>query len=825
MSVKKNNEISIKIKATKEGDAIKKTKEEVEELEKSSKEVEESQKDQAKAISETETALSDAGDQAKKAGDHQKKLSEETKKSTTATSQQTKETEQLSEQQKKAAQEAKIAADQQAALKAQLDKANAQMAASAAANGAMATAISGMGGAAGESAPNFGAAALGITQMMMAIKAGMGPMGWLLMAIQGAQIALDVWQSKAKKASDQSIEESQRIGEQIKALRDLAAELGGNERDARLEKTSAAIADNFRKIEEAATQYRDRSTEAMAAQDAASSHQLAMISDQHEAAKALLAIQQEAGELSAAEAQAKIADLEMLYAKEAAALEDLSARRRLKYAEDVKDQAEAQAEAMQQALQSSYGQYEAIAAFKLPSEEDIAILEGRLNRIEDFSEREQAAILAEEKSLLKMGQDIRKSLRPLGVSLDGGWKETMEFVRALQEQRVESEALVAKKREESKMQDEIIVQMKSEIERAHERAESEAQLLELSQKRAAAQAKARDAAASEQKAIAENTKRQQELSAALSELLGNTQTSVNYTQQDHRTQTEIWEADKKLLLERERQLLALRSTSGMDVGLMKQVNASLRGTRDSLKAIEKTMLASRPQAQRFLEDLSPLNVKASSKLAQRNIDAMAESYNKLSKSALRAAQNGDDKALARYQHQLQRLAGNMERVSGYSGHALDQHRAVNEALEKVARTTVKGLEGETAKERQIRKSKEELGQELTARERSRKAAEDAAKAQQDVANQAKRSSQGSKAKDQAVQLADLQGQVKVANASVQAMTDHVAQLQSVLTQQNALIGQLTSGMATVVANHNAAVSNQTKRINELSAKIAQMKRS
>ncbi len=675
---------------------------------------------------------------------------------------------------------------------------------------------------------SLGDLANGIVAVSMALKAGLGPIGWLMIALQGLDMLVQKYMSDSAEATQRSIKETEEATKRLQEYYALLSQLGKEERRTTLEFSAGAVRDAF---EVAAT----RASEGMAAMQAANSNAEAACRSQMDAmqasrdlALARIEAEAQAGDLTRKQADERKAQVEAETARRMDALEAESRARKLKAAEDAAEWEKQTAHAMRRAMDEHHAKWQPLMAYALPTEAEIAHIKSKLAELdEDDPEYEKYKKLQDKNT--QMALQLRRVLEGMGISVEGGLDAVLEWVRQLQEQVKEQEK--ATQAQERKAE-----AARQSADAAEKVAQQDAQNAELAKKtrdaNAKAEANARQLAEVERQWVevqrgslaeqrqwleqqlaamkegSENWKqvnehlrgvKAQQVSESLSELGETYKVTGNYAVKDKRTQQQIYDADRKALLARQAHLRSLLATPDIDAATTKQINRALKETDKQLAGLTQTMAQSTANARQWLRQLQPPRLESKKKGLQKHLDRLAEGYRKAAARAAKAAAAGDTRGLERASRSMDNYARSMGRLA--------KKPAVVERMHDDARRQLRAAgksEAETAK----------AGKE-TARAAKRRAdaTKKAAAAIKEERSGTARAAANTQAEVQRLQtqLAELTQQLNALDASIQALAS--------------LAGQAVAAATSAVNACTAARNNLQKQIDGLRNAIDRLRRS
>ncbi len=674
---------------------------------------------------------------------------------------------------------------------------------------------------------SLGDLANGIMGVTMALKAGLGPAGWLMMAFQALDVFVQKYMNDSVEATQRSIKETEEATKRLKEYYALLSELGKEERRTTLEFAAGAVRDAF---EVAAT----RASEGMAAMQSANSNaeaacrsQMAALQASHDLALARIEAEAQAGDLTRKQADERKAQVEAETALRMDALEAESRARKLKAAEDAAEWEEQTAHAMRRAMDEHHDKWQPLMAYALPTEAEIALVKSKLAELdEDDPEYEKYKTMQDKHT--KMALQLRKVLDGMGISVEGGLDAILEWVRQLQEQVEEQEkATQAQERkakaarqsadaaEETAEQDEKTAEIAKQLRLANaaaaevsrQRAEIDRQWTEVQRGSLAEQKTWLEQQLAALKEGSENWKhvndmlrnvRAQEVAESLAELGETYKVTGRYAVKDTRTQEQIHRADLRALQARREHLRALQATPDMDARTAKQINKALAETDAQIDGVKEAMAQTVTSARRWLRELEPPRLESKKKGYQKSLDRLAEGYRKAAARAAKAAEAGDTRGLTRARRAMDNYAKSMQRLAKKPGVAARMHEDAKRQLERAT-----GSSEETAK----------------AEKETAKAAKQRARATKKAAQGVKKEASGTEK-----EASKMQGEIARLQSELAALT---AQIKALQTQIAALASTASQAVAAATAAVNAAAAAKSSlqgQIDSLRRAISRLQR-
>lgn len=711
-----------------------------------------------------------------------------------------------------------------------------------------------------------------VMSLGMALKAGLGPIGWVMMALQGLQAAFDAWQNKKTGDLNRELEETRRHIEALQNAWQRAADAGDAQRK--------ALLDGIRRERQEMQEAQALSIQKLGDQEAQAAKEAKMEDDRklgaakqrYEIEKARIEAEKARGAISekTASAQMRVLEDEMRRVQQEITQ---AAEQRGKAATEAQTEAlKQQLKDMEEAAQARFGSesMQKLLTIKMPAESEIKALELRLSEVDDAEE--EAELRKANDELQKKIRLIKKLMEEMGVSTEGGYKAVAAFVRDMQEANKETQKMLTAKRREvglseaevSNLQERMAVeeelragaeetlaaQRKAEDERREAR-DREKKLsdewAEMQRKSLAEQAQwLAETASHYKKGSAEARRWAKELrnvsAKKIAEELGDLETTYkvtgSYAKQDSRTQAAIHAADEKALQARRAALERLKASPDVDAATLKAINKKIRDTDAELRGLHKSMKQAALEAQKSVENLKPLGQKAKAPNLQHSLVRAEKAYTELAKKAERQAAKGDVKGMERTIADMRRMALAQERMTGYTGKAAEQHKEVVAKLQSIVRGTSEQEKGLTAHQKQQNEILKTLGYEAKHKAKAAAAAkkiadaqEKEAQADEQTAQKAQQAARQIKPAQQAQQTQQTAAEVSTLRAQVQQMETAQQKLNSNMSSLSGALGKLataaertadiTGQMATATT---AALDRLEKKLTSLAKQLDRISR-
>ena len=639
-----------------------------------------------------------------------------------------------------------------------------------------------------------------------AIKAGMGPVGWLMMAIQGLSMAWDYYSDKQEEAAKAEKERMEAEHEALMKHWEEVQKFASMDRENTLTRWKRDF-DAMRQEWEQFTQQEQAARRAADVQASAAEERRRIAAQSaYDAEMARIELAKTMGEISEAEASKRKAAAEEVKAAEMQAIDEAEAHRNNVAHINAKYRAQREAEEMANALEEKFGAFEDILRLKMPTNEEWEALQIKLNEgLGSMEEREMS------RSIHDRIRELKDMLEAMGIAWQGSdaelikWVNSMREAREAGEQRVRELKAIAK--EEGTAAQEV--KLGNENRRAEAKAEKERReaTRRLEEARQQKQEEANklteewqevqrgtlkeqaawleeiagsfEAGSKEAKKWEEELHkvRMQGVAEELEDLEAAYEEVERYVAREGLTHAEIYAAEEKALSERKAALERLKRTPGVDAGTLRAINKNLKRTEEETRQLKQNMRAAADAAQRGVEGMKPLGQKALNNTHQGNLKRLESAYVKMARQAERQASRGDVRGMERTIAAMNRNALMQEKLTGYTGKAAEQMRKVESALRVVARGTSAEERGLTAAQKQTRRVQAALRRQEKAAERAAKAEERGAKAKEKAARKTERGARKTE-REPKKSPAKVQAQVAQASGEMTAMRTAVQQLEA-----------------------------------------------
>ncbi len=555
-----------------------------------------------------------------------------------------------------------------------------------------------MGMMAGQTLANLGRAAAGgaddvagmaaqVLSLGQAIKAGLGPIGWAMMLLEGVQAAWNAY-SSAVKAHREAMEAELRIATEInEALAGLAKRQAERESQAIRERSQSRLA----AMDKAAADEKK-------AREAQMNEALAAAEMELELQEQLRARREELlqAEVSAGTRSQKSAE------EERRRMADEAARRR----EELETQRRrGQMELRRQDAESAEGLLDAARRADAEHRQQMGGFADAIGALDESRARRD---LAEWDDLQATAKGLQQQIDEIGQAKEKAkeWFDDEETLERLlsQERNLEMQIKGIEARQQTLLDsyDEQIaaargmtgsakLSARDALEFALGQKDLGAQLAdEVSAREASAKAARQSATAalrdeqlrsqyqerlrSESRELEERTRRMNQQAEAQQQLLEKIRTSLSGIDGQYRTmqsyerkrslsEEEMMRADAAMLAAKESKLVNLLMSAQGDAELTREIQERLTATRRELGYLYKAWEANVEASRRWLRQLEPPELQSKSKFASAQLKRLEKAYAAAAKRVERASSRGDDKSVERGQRYMSTLERNIKRLA------------------------------------------------------------------------------------------------------------------------------------------------------------------
>lgn len=492
-----------------------------------------------------------------------------------------------------------------------------------------------------------------VMALTMAMKAGMGPIGWAMMALQLAQVAFQKFLDTKTEDFNRKLEEIQARTEALSAEYERLGDIAKLENTLDLEATSKAL----ERVKEAGEEKLKAAEEAAAADEAAASRReqalKAEADHEHNMAKLRISTEVARGNMSKDKAKAAMQQADAEHERVMENLQIQAAERRAQAADVAAAFAGEAAKNLAMQLDGLKKLGGSWLEAKLPDERQVELLEKRLQG--DLTDAERSKLQQEQENVMDMVGTLRKTMRALGISAEGGAAEVLAWGRKMQELvRNGDKMLNAASEKQSSME--------KSAKAAAEEAEAARVAAQNKHEEAKAAEKAREAAEAkeaQEKAQAEYTRQVSKELAGISKRYAMT---GRYQEDDQRTEKDIRDCDRTILEAKERDLKALLARA-TDEDTRERIKEALEDTEKAQRALADVTRKAADEAAKELQNKKAPEFHSKNKMVDRNLQSLAKSYARYAKQAEKAARAGDDKGVQKAQARMKQYATRMGRAS------------------------------------------------------------------------------------------------------------------------------------------------------------------
>ncbi len=682
-----------------------------------------------------------------------------------------------------------------------------------------------------------------------AIKAGMGPVGWILMAIQGLSMAWDYYSDKQEEAAEAERARIQANNEALARHLEQVQKLAALSRENMFASARAELEDIGAKFDKLTAQQEQVARRTEQREAAAEQRRRAAAQAVFEAEQARVELARTLGQITEADATARLRAAEDVLAAELAAVDEQEKHRTNAAAIEAKRRAEKEAAELEAAIAEKFAGTDSLLKLELPSAQEwealqIKYTEGLTDAVENAAETRIRGELVK----------LRRLMESMGIAFEGGDEELLRWLDDLRAARAEADKMVEAAR--------------AEAESAGQKAELAKLELETKKQEAAAESAAREARRNQQEAAAQNQQleqqwaevQQQELAEQVKWLEATTANFVagskaaekwareleavklrqvqeelnglatvykvtgHYAARDSRTQEEIYAADRAALEARRTALEQLRQQPGLDAAMEKQINDKLAETRSQLAGLESAMAASAREAQQMLEGLRPLAQQAKQSNWSHALKRSEQAFLNMAKLAERQAKKGDTAGMERSIAAMQRYAAQQERLTGHTGRAVKHAQEVERNLRRVSGSMEQEAQELTRSARAGRQDERTRRRRERAEQRAAAAQEREARELEKAAREAKSDTKKRKPRQQAQQIAELTRELNVANNALDRQHKEVLKLNEAIALLSRLAGEGADAAQQCAGAALAAAQVATSSLAGLKRELAELRR-
>lgn len=518
---------------------------------------------------------------------------------------------------------------------------------------------------------DFAGMTMQVVNMGLAFKALAGPIGWVMLAIQGLQMAWEYYQGEQEKAAQKQAEEAKAAAEEAARLGEAFRELGRLGQSVTLSQVRKDIEDAGKAAAKTAADAEAAAQRRAQSEERAAELQKAQADNALELEKARIDTEVALGRMSAEQAAQARNRAETAHRE---ALDRMAAEGDARAVKEAEVNAQI-AEDYAAKMEASVAKLKPIAALKLPTADEYRQLEKRLELLDEDSDL--AVYEAEKRGLEKVVQQAREMLKKAEIPFEGTEAELIKFVQDIRETVQAQTEAAAAKRDEARAD-------RAAADAARQTAGAHEEERRLANETAAAQRESADAARRQAQA-------NKDIADALNKLLDDTKTTGSYAPEEKRLKTAILSADKALL-ERRRDELAEMLTRTNDKDTRRSIEQQQKEVARQLQGLADAMAANTREAKGWLKEFAPPDLQARNKQAQFQVDRLNKQLAAQVKNAERAAKSGSPEAYDRAKDQIARTADALKKVSGRSTEVDTTLKEINDRLDGA-----RGSAGDTQK--------------------------------------------------------------------------------------------------------------------------------
>ena len=682
-----------------------------------------------------------------------------------------------------------------------------------------------------------------------AIKAGMGPVGWILMAIQGLSMAWDYYSDKQEEAAKAERKRIEANNEALARHMEQVQKLAALSRENMLAGARAELADIAAKFDRQTAQQEQAARRTEQRETAAEQRRRAAAQAVFETEKARVELARTLGQITDAAAEAQLAAAEETLALELAAVDELEKKRTNAAAIEAKRRAEKEASELEAAIAEKFAGTDSLLKLELPSAQEwealqIKYTEGLTDAVENAAETRIRGELVK----------LRRLMESMGISFEGGDEELLRWLDNLRAARAEADKMLEAARAEAETAGQKAELAKLELAAKKQEAEAEAaardarrkmqeaeqqqraleeQWTEMQRRELAEQVKWLEATTAQFAAGSEAAKKWTEqletvkLRQVQEELNGLAtvyKVTGSYAAKDSRTQEEIYAADRAALEARQAAMEQLRQQPGLDAVTQKQINEKLLETRGQLVGLEAAMEGSAAEARKMLGALRPLGQQAAKSNWAHALKRSEQAFLNMAKLAERQAAKGNTAGMERALAEMNRYAEQQERLTGNTGRAAKHAQEVERNLRLVAAAAEEEARDATSAARSGKQGGSSRRRRERAEKRAAAAQEREARALEEAAKDAKSDTKKSRPRQQAREIAELTTQLAEANDSLEAQKRAVLRINDTIGRLSSIAAECTNASKECAAAALTAAETAAASLAGLKRELEQVRR-
>lgn len=679
--------------------------------------------------------------------------------------------------------------------------------------------------------------AQGFLALSSAVKAGMGPIGWVMLAIQGLEMAWNLYSSSQEEARKKERERMEAEQEALEKHMEAVDKMANLERGNAVAKLKKDFEDLGKEQEKQEKERQEAAKRAAIAAGEEEAKRRTAAEARYQQELATIGAAEAAGQMTAAEAERRKRAAEEAKETELAAVEETAKARENAARLDDARAAEAQAEALQKALDAKSAEFGNVLTVKLPTPDEWEALEIKLK--EGMASTEEVAF---SKEVHDQMNEVRAALEAMGVAWTGTDAELVKFVQQLKDAGQAQQEKIDALRDQAATARVEAADMAAQYRQQKEQAAASAQTRKAQAETAAAQrAQARvneewtlvqrgslkeqeawlqstvshmAAGSEEAKKWAEQLHqvRNRRLQEELGKLGDTFKVTGSYAEEDRRTQYRILQDDKKALAARAKRLQSMLEEA-QDDATRQQISKALKDTMKQQRGLAQAEARNAAAARAMLKNYKAPKLHDKNRMVERNLNALARAYARATRLAGQAAGKGNGKAVERYNNMRTKLAA---RLAKHDSHFASRKKKDDDAILAATRKQAQNAKknSKTTASKTDKKLEDEKKKQLSATKKKTASLKKDAK------------TGASKSKDNGARLRSLEAQVKNMNAEKakegQAISSLAAAVTTLANQASQAAGA-AAGAAGACAKATKSlgkqIANCQKQINRLMKEI------
>lgn len=499
-----------------------------------------------------------------------------------------------------------------------------------------------------------------IMSVGMAIKAGLGPIGWAMAAVQALQMALDYFVgSKISEANQKAIQDAEATAQRYERFKREIKNLELETQNAQKQ----AAEDRYRReisyLQRLEDEWRISVEKRKASEDRDFAEREAQIRHEYELRSRQIKIDLAERIITAEEAARRERELAEDFSEQERKLRIERTENRKKEAEDNLEFAKRQAQINRNIVAEQYKGLEDLLHLDLPELKEIQEIKYELRQNIDDARRDQ--LERRQEALTADMVRIADMLSEAGLVYEGGLENGLKLAISLQDEyrAHKATAEAAERRVEQAQED--LEQAEYGLVQTRQRVEHERRLSDLESRQV--------------RAVDAEVRQKESIKAELERIYATTKTTGNYSLADLRSQAEKLAYDRALLKARlselrQAQLSAQEAGAGPET--IKQINEKMRATRNALSGLEQSAREAAIEVLRSLnkdKEGASVDLVAMLRRDQNKVDRAAEKIARQADAAARyldaaatARRAGDQDAEERYYAAYERRIAGMQKL-------------------------------------------------------------------------------------------------------------------------------------------------------------------